>query len=68
MQKEKQIGKLYERATFTKILHQDHVLEVLDEAKEGWMIIEDFRFNERGKGYISQDEARQAWFKKWFGE
>lgn len=40
---------------------------ILDEAKKEWLLIDDFRYNELGKGYISPEQARQDWFKKWFG-
>jgi hypothetical protein len=49
------------------ILKHSIIFNVLDEAKKEWLLIEDFRYNELGKGYISQEQARQDWFKKWFG-
>jgi hypothetical protein len=41
---------------------------ILDAAKKEWLLIEDYRYNKLGQDYISQEEARQAWFKKWFGD
>ena len=63
----KQKGKLYEFATYTKIFHQNHLLQVLDEAKAEFTELTENSFG-RDIGIEIKSVTVLQWFEKWFGE
>lgn len=69
----KQEAELYIRLHSTcvyGIVHQKPISveidDILNEAKAEYALIEDYRYHQLGD-YTSQEEAKDAWFKKWFG-